>query len=165
MGWGDGVEDGEDGVGVEELAVNLPRLLPLAVEWAETRSREILDTGVPLTPHEVELACAVGVEHPERVRVKVVSAAPLPENPELRAVALQAESMGPSTDGLTLGYGIYLVVGFVDDRLMRHESRHVYQYERAGSIDAFLAKYVPGVINLKYWNAPDEVDAPAWENG
>jgi hypothetical protein len=89
----------------------------------------------------------------------------LPENPELRAAALQAELMGPSTHGLTLGYGIYLVEGFIDDRLVRHELRHVYQYERAGSIEAFLAKYIPDVLRLEYWNAPDEVDARAWENG
>jgi hypothetical protein len=41
----------------------------------------------------------------------------------------------------------------------------VYQYERAGSIAAFLAKYVPDVIEFGYRDAPDEVDARAWENG
>lgn len=148
-----------------DLAEALPRLLPLAVEWAESRSKDILATGAPPTPHELELAHSVGVQHPERMRIKTVPAVPLPENPELRTAALQAGLMGPSTHGLTLGYGIYLVGGVIDDRLVRHECRHVYQYERAGSIPAFLAKYVPDVLELGYWNAPDEVDARAWENG
>lgn len=143
----------------------LPRLLQLAVEWAESCSQDILDTGSPLTPRELRLARSVGVKHPERVRIKIVAAVPLPENPALRAAALQAGLMGPATRGLTLGYGIYLVRGFVDDRIKRHECRHVYQYERAESVEAFLATYVPDVLRLGYWNAPDEIDARAWEKG
>jgi hypothetical protein len=152
-------------MGIANLAENLPRLLPLAIEWAESRSREILASGSPLTPHEVELARSVGVRHPELVKIKVVPAVPLPENPELRAAALQAELMGPGNRGLTLGHGIYLVEKFIDDRLKRHELRHVHQYERAGSISAFLTKYVPDVLEHGYRNAPDEVDARAWEKG
>lgn len=38
------------------------------------------------------------------------------------------------------------------------------RYEQARSIEAFLSKYIPDVIHLGYWNAPDEVDARAHEN-
>jgi hypothetical protein len=148
-----------------DLSKELPRLLPLAVGWASSRSSEILEAGVPLSPHELHLARSVGVRYPERVRIKIVTAIPLPEDAELRAAAVQAELIGPSTHGLTLGYGIYFVDGSICDRLIRHECRHVYQYERAGSIEGFLAKYIPEVIQFSYWNAPDEVDARTWENG
>jgi len=152
-------------VGVDGVVENVSRLLPLAVEWAESRSREILETGTPLTSHELQLARYVGVQHPERVRIKIVSAVPLPETRELPAAALQAELIGPLNHGLTVGNGIYLVERYIDDRLKRHELRHVYQYERAGSIEAFLAKYVADVLRLGHSNAPDEIDARAWENG
>jgi hypothetical protein len=148
-----------------DLSKELPRLLPLAVGWASSCSREILETGIPLTPRELRLSRAVGVRDPERVRIKIVSTIPSPEDAELRAAAVQAELIGPSTSGLTLGYGIYLVEGFICDRLVRHECRHVHQYEQAGSIEAFLRKYIPDVLQFSYWNAPDEVDARAWENG
>jgi hypothetical protein len=147
------------------LPEELPRLLPLAFDWAESCSTEILESGVPLSPHEVDLARSVGVRRPERVRIKIVPSIPLPEDAELRAAAVQAELIGPSTRGLTLGYGIYFVQGFISDRLIRHECRHVYQYEQAGSIEAFLRRYIPDVLEYGYWNAPDEVDARAHENG
>jgi hypothetical protein len=148
-----------------DLIKDLPRLLPLAIEWAEARSGEILDSGALPTPHEQQTARSVGVRHPERVRVKIVPAVPLPENAELRTAAIQAGLLGPSTHGLTLGYGIYIVEGFSADRLKRHEFRHVYQYERAGSIAAFLTKYVPEVLEFGYRDAPDEIDARAHEDG
>jgi hypothetical protein len=148
-----------------DLLKELPQSLPLAVDWAESRSREILETGSPLTPKEQRLASSVGVQRPELVRIKIVPTVPVPENPKLRAAAEQSGLLGPSTHGLTLGYGIYLVEGFIEDRIKLHEFRHVYQYERAGSIAAFLAKYVPDVIEFGYRDAPDEVDARAWENG
>jgi hypothetical protein len=144
-----------------DLLKELPQLLPLAFEWAESRSREILESGSALPPKEQQLASSVGVRRPELVRVKIVPTVPLPENRKLRAAAEQSGLLGPSTRGLTLGYGIYLVEGFIDDRIKRHECRHVYQYERAGSIAAFLSKYVPDVLEFGYWDAPDEIDARA----
>jgi hypothetical protein len=88
-----------------DLSEELPRLLSLAVGWASSRSSEILESGVPLSSHNVHLARSVGVRYPERVRIKSVTAIPLPEDAELRAAAVRAELIGPSTRGLTLGYG------------------------------------------------------------
>jgi hypothetical protein len=77
-----------------DLAAELPRLLPIAIEWAEARSREILETGAVLTPIELQLARSVGVAHPERVRFKIANAVPLPDNQDLRAAAVQAGLLG-----------------------------------------------------------------------
>jgi hypothetical protein len=41
---------------MSDLAAELPRLLPLAIEWAEACSRDILETGVALTPSELQQA-------------------------------------------------------------------------------------------------------------
>jgi hypothetical protein len=148
-----------------DLVKELPQLLPLAVDWAESRLREILETGSPLTPKEQQLASSVSVRRPELVRIEIVTAIPVPGNPKLRAAAEQAGLLGPSTQGLTLGYGIYFVEGFIDDRVRRHECRHVYRYERAGLISAFLSKYVSDVLEFGYREAPDKIGARAWENG
>ena len=65
--------------------------------------------------------------------------------------------------GLTLGYGVYVCHGHGSIRLLSHEFRHVYQYEHAGSIAAFLPAYLQQIVTVGYNNAPLEVDARAHE--
>lgn len=142
-----------------DLASILPRLLPDAIEWAETKSDEILSSGVPLSEPEIRLARAVGVTNPERIKVSIVPALPLPDNPELRAVALQTGLLGPGMVGLTLGHGIYVCDGHVSKRSISHECRHVHQYETAGSISNYLPKYLQQIAMFGYHDAPFEKDA------
>ena len=56
--------------------------------------------------------------------------------------------------GLTLGYGVYVCHGHGTVRLLSHEFRHVYQYEQAGSIAAFLPVYLQQIVTFGYNNAP-----------
>jgi hypothetical protein len=98
-----------------DLSKELPRLLPLAVGWASSRSSEILETGIALTPREAHLARSVGVHYAERVRIKIVTAIPSPEDAELRAAAVQAELIGASTSGL-LQFGYWNAPDEVDAR-------------------------------------------------
>ncbi len=101
---------------------------------------------------------------PELVRVSEVDAVPIPDDPQLREAALTAGFLGPGTIGLTLGYGIYIVRGHRSNRLVSHECRHVYQYEAAGSIRAFLPRYLEQVLSVGYAAAPFEVDARQHEH-
>ena len=142
-----------------DLESALPRLWPLAVEWAESQSASIRATGIALDASGVCLAHSVGVQHPERIRLKIVTAISLPENDELRQAAIQAGLLGTGTIGLTLGYGIYLLEGRISQPLIRHECRHVHQYEEAGSLPAFLARYIREVLQFGYFDASLEKDA------
>ena len=63
--------------------------------------------------------------------------------------------------GLTLGYAVFVRRGHETLRLLSHEFRHVYQYEQAGSIGAFLSVYLPQVVQFGYEQAPFEIDARA----
>ncbi len=66
--------------------------------------------------------------------------------------------------GLTLGYAILIKRGGEQDRrLMRHELRHVAQYEDCGSITAFLNIHLPDFVAVGYQDARFEVDARAHE--
>jgi len=142
------------------LMAQLPRLLPKAVEWADRQQREILATGIPLTPAEIVMAREVGVAQPDKIRVKVVVSLPLPEDPELSAAALQTGLLGPNMTGLTLFYGIFICKSVVGSRnLIAHECRHVQQYERYGSVAAFLQEYLFQIVTAAYFNAPFEQDA------
>jgi hypothetical protein len=147
-----------------DLAAALPFLTPKAIEWAERRAAEIAASGEPLNAHGIELARKVGVASPERIRLSFVAQLPLPTDPDLRQAALQTGLLGPNMIGLTLGHGIYICNGHSSSRLLSHECRHVQQYEQAGSIAAYLPKYLQQIVQFGYTDAPYEVDARAHES-
>lgn len=142
-----------------DLHEALPIIVPLAVSWAKERSADILVKGAPLTAEECELAERMGVSQPERIRVQMVDRLPVPENPVLAQVAESTGLLGPNMVGLTLGYGLYICNGHRNRSLVSHECRHVFQYERAGSIESFLSMYLGQIATYGYQNAPLEVDA------
>ncbi len=146
-----------------DLRGALPQLLPGAIAWAEVRAREAATTGAALTEAASEIARRVGVRRPELIRVAVVDCLPLPDEPALRAAALQTGLLGPHTAGLTLGYSVFVVRGQESVRLLSHEFRHVHQYEAHGSIGAFLPVYLQQIVEVGYENAPYELDAQAHE--
>ena len=143
-----------------DLTAALPLLLPRAIAWAEAREAEALNSGTALSPYGgLALAQAVGVNRPELVRVCVVDDLPLPDDPELRQVALEMDVLGPEEAGLALGYAVYLHSGHNNTQNLSHECRHVFQYEAAGSIAAFLPVYLKQIVEFGYEGAPLEVDA------
>lgn len=142
-----------------DLSNALRGIHPKATAWAQTKESEALASGVPLSEDQSRLAASVGVVHPERVRVLVVSEMPYPEDPELALVADAVGMPGPDTAGLTLGYAVFVRTGFLSARLMAHELRHVHQYETAGSVGAFLAGYLEQIARVGYYDAPLEQDA------
>ena len=109
-----------------------------------------------MTDRECELARQVGVAQPERIRINVVSELPRPDDAELWRVLAPGWS---DKVGLTLGYAVYMVDGYADDRLLRHECRHVHQVERAGSVAAFIDRYFREYAKWGYWAMPLERDA------
>ncbi|MCU7846005.1 MAG: hypothetical protein KZQ93_19395 [Candidatus Thiodiazotropha sp. (ex Monitilora ramsayi)] len=142
-----------------DLRTLLPQLLPHAIAWAEFQSNHVASLGIALPESMIAVARHVGVQRPERIRVKLVDQIPLPEEPTLRQAAIEAGLLGPNILGLTLGYSIFIVHGHDDVRLISHECRHVYQYEVLGSIEKFLPVYLQQIVEYGYDNAPLEVDA------
>ena len=148
-----------------DLRAALPLLLPGAIAWAEARAGEVAATGVALTEAQADMARRVGVQRPELIRVVVVDSLPLPEDPTLRAAALETGLLGPHMEGLTLGYSVFVVRGHHSLRVLSHEFRHVHQYEAHGSIAAFLPVYLQQIVEVGYDTAPYELDAQAHEIG
>lgn len=146
-----------------DLKTALPLLLPGAIAWAEARAEEFATNGSALTEVELDIARSVGVQRSELIRVSIVDRIPLPEDPMLRAAALQTGLLGPGTEGLTLGYSVLICRGHETRHLLSHELRHVYQYESHGGIAAFLPVYLQQIVEFGYSNAPFEKDAKAHE--
>ena len=64
------------------------------------------------------------------------------------------------TVGLTLRYGIYIRKAYWGDRLLvAHECVHTGQYERSGSVHAFLMDYFTECITDGYPSAAMEQEA------
>ena len=138
------------------------QLLPLAVAWAEEQEQRILSTGVALTATQLADARQVGVVHPERVRLLPVESIPMPEHPLLQAAGEATGLISPFTAGLTLRYGIFIRSDMTDDRrLVAHELVHTAQYERLGSVAAFLRQYLQECLTVGYPASPLEQEAIA----
>ena len=153
--------DGLIGFGDPILLTNfVADLLPDAMAWAAAISLTAQKNGVALNPRWVQLAEAVGVQQPEKIRIYVVQEIPRPGNVELAKKAAQVGLLGPTIRGLTLGYSV-IVLGVHQNnpRVLAHEFRHVYQYEMAGSLEWFLREYLQQVITYGYWNSVLERDA------
>jgi hypothetical protein len=139
------------------------KIIPKAIAWAEAQRDYLMAHGLPLSGPDIADARTVGVVSPEKIRIGFVTSMPLPDDDELRSVALAEGMLGPDTAGLTLGHGIFILRGHESRRLFTHEFRHVYQYERAGSMESFLLEYLDQVFTSGYWGAPLEMDARAHE--
>ena len=138
----------------------LEELLPLAALWAEEQEKHILASGTPLAEEQLADAARVGVTQPQRVRLLAVSGIPAPEHPVLRAASEATGLISPFTAGLTLRYGIFVRSDFIDDRrLIAHELVHTGQYERFGSVAAFLRQYLSECLTIGYPAAPLEQEA------
>ena len=146
-----------------DLRQALPHLLPSAIAWAEAEAKKVTESGTALTPSEEEVARSVGVQRPELIRIATVEGLPLPEDAALRTAAEQTGLLGPGMVGLTLGHAVFICRGHKTRRLLSHEFRHVHQYEKHGSIAAFLPVYLKQIVEVGYANAPFEADARAHE--
>jgi len=148
------------------LRALLPLAAPLAAAWVRWHERRILARGEPLAPDEAAIARAAGVREPQRIRVLRVERVPIPAVPALAWLARRAGLPGPEVDGITLGHGIYLCTQVrAPARLLAHECRHVFQYEQAGSVGAFIAAYLREVAAFGYRDAPLEADARHFASG
>ncbi|MDP5135596.1 hypothetical protein ORJ04_06495 [Rheinheimera baltica] len=134
-----------------------------AAKWTEQNQLLIYQFGRALTSEEQNIALLVGVSKPERVHICEVPEIKRPQEPELAALCEQFGFLTKDTIGLTLGYGIYIKQGYLTTRLLSHELRHVYQYEQAGSTEAFLTRYIGEIMQFGYFNAPYEIDARSHE--
>src|SRR5579864_9116119 len=114
------------------MSVFVTVILPLACAWARRQESTILKMGVPLPLEQITTAKRLGILHPERIRLRVVSQVP-PVNWLLRWVGEKLGVVSGKTIGMALRYGIFIrEEHWGDRRLLTHELAHVAQYERLG---------------------------------
>jgi hypothetical protein len=143
---------------------NVDALMPGGLAFVDESEREVLRRGRPLTADETRLAQAVGVAHPERVRVWVTDEFTRPRD---REFILLARRLGIDVDeeekGRAAGYGIQLKPRFQRSRrLLAHELTHVAQYERMGNA-GLVRQYFLELLVVGYERSPIEAAARANE--
>lgn len=144
------------------VLAQIEKLIPLASRWAGKLEKRILREGVPLSPEETEDALALGVKHPERVRLLCLASVPTPKDRLLKAAAAAVQFLTPATRGLALRYGIFVRADVWRERdLIAHELVHTEQYERLGGIEPFLRQYLGECLSIGYPAAPLEQEAIA----
>jgi hypothetical protein len=135
-------------------------LLSLATAWVEELEGDVLRRGIPLDQSQLSDARAVGVGHPERVRLLQVAQVPLPEHPLLLATCEATKAIGPRTWALSARYGILVRAERWGQReVVIHELVHTAQYQKLGSIRAFLQKYLRECLTVGYPQNPMEQEA------
>ena len=142
---------------------NYRELMPLVMAWLFEVESNILTNGVELTDIETRDAISVGVQFPEKIRVLTVDKISKPDNPLLIQAGQETGLLSDTTIGRTVGYGIEILKGESSRRLLRHEFRHVYQFEQAGSVELFTIEYVKSVLSTGYFDSTFEQDARAAE--
>lgn len=139
-------------------------LLPMAIQWLLSVEANALEHGRSLTEPEIQDAYAVGVKAPEKIRLLSVDQITRPEQPELVKAGTEIGLLEESALGRTVRYGIEIKHGSASRRLLRHEFRHVQQFESADSFESFILDYVKSVFNDGYDNSWYEQDARAFED-
>jgi len=138
----------------------LPLIVPAAAAWVWQRERAVLRKGVLLSAAQNADARALGVRHPERVRLHRVTAITTFEHPLLVPLAWATRFAFAQVLGLTLRYAILIQNDRWGDReLVAHELAHVAQYERFGGIAPFLSAYLRECLDAGYPFGPLEQEA------
>lgn len=142
------------------LRRTLPLWLPLAAIWARMEEKLVLRRGVALEEPFLADAAAMGVSHPERIRLLKVNRVPLPRSRLLYAIGKMAGLSSDTTTGMSVRYGIFIRSEFWGNRhLIAHECVHTAQYERLGGMRPFLNLYLRECLDLGYLDSPLEQEA------
>ncbi|MDP3211931.1 hypothetical protein [Methylotenera sp.] len=115
--------------------------------------------GRTLTEAETKIALDVGVAYPDNIWIIVIDQVPAPDIDILAKLRIQNGLQHSHTSGLALGYIVFLKNGLMNNYLLAHEFRHVYQFEKIGSIERMILLYIQEIIKFGYQNAPLEMDA------
>ena len=133
--------------------------LPEVVAWVEAQERMILEQGEPLCDQGLQDAKAMGVEHPERIRLLEVDDVPLPDHPLMREAAV-AGLLVARPSAMCVRYGLFIRRNCPNKRyVIAHECVHTSQFERLGGIEAFSRQYLIECFTQGYMDSPLEAEA------
>lgn len=143
---------------IEEASIK--KLLPKVCDWLEQQENEIMTEGRLLTSEEKTIARQIGVKNYDIVRVWITKEVPFPKDPLLIQLGKQIGLLNSTTQGICFRYGIFINEQTINQReVLAHELIHTLQYERFGSIEAFISQYLKECIEVGYHQSVLENEA------
>jgi len=142
-----------------EVKQKLEVLTPLTLEWFNDIEKQYLAKGRTLTTEEIQMARAIGVSRPEKIRVIILKDFPYPAN-ETLMLHTKNYGMGSSAEGgRTMGNIIMLKAQRKDERwLLAYELAHIAQQEKLGR-NAYVRQFITELEMLGRKRAPLELNA------
>jgi hypothetical protein len=135
-------------------------LLPKVGEWLESQENNIISIGRYLTPEELAIAKRIGIKNYHIIRVYESSVVPNPSDIVLNELGKQIGLISTNTSGICFRYGIFIHENTIDKKaVLTHELIHTLQYERFGSIKAFITQYLKECIEVGYHQCDLEKEA------
>lgn len=130
---------------------SIKKLLPKVCDWLEQQENAIISQGRLLTSDEQSIAREIGVKNYDIVRVWMSKEVPSPNDALLLQLAKQIGFLNSNTQGICFRYGIFIHKQTINPKeVLAHELIHTLQYERFGSIEAFITQYLSECIEVGY---------------
>ena len=143
-----------------QALTNFSQSMPATLAWAMRVNANALAKGKSLSLCQAADAHEVGVRKPEAVRILRVPCLPQPDCPQFQLIASQCGLDLERSSGMALGYAVLICHSALGDRrVLRHELRHVAQFEESDSLSRFLDEYLAQIVQHGYRDAPLEDDA------
>ena len=138
----------------------LAKLIPKICEWLEYQENNIISIGRDLTLEELDIAKRIGIKNYDIIRVYESPIVPTPKDIILLEFGRQVGLISSSTHGICFRYGIFINEQTENKKLvLTHELIHTLQYERFGSIKAFISCYLKECIEVGYHESDLEKEA------
>ena len=135
-------------------------LIPKVCEWLEYQENNIISIGRDLTPEELDIAKRIGIKNYDIIRVYESSIVPNPSDIVLNELGKQIGLISANTIGICFRYGIFIHENASDKKaVLTHELIHTLQYERFGSIKAFITLYLKECLEVGYHQSDLEKEA------
>lgn len=132
----------------------------MGTPWVAWHEVCIRTKGTPISAHLIDWARDQGIQSPDLTHVTRTHPIPLPAPVFLRHWLDNRGFPCIHLSGLSLRHGIYLAPNLPDeDDTLRHELIHTRQYQQAGSIFAFLRRYLFQCLTEGYLHCQMEREA------
>ena len=136
------------------------KFLPKVCHFIENQENDIMSIGRDLTQEELAIAKKIGVKNFDIIKVYESPIVPTPNDSILSELGKQVGLVSSNTKGICFRYGIFINENSTDIKaVLIHELIHTLQYERFGSIEAFISQYLKECIEDGYINSDLEKEA------
>jgi hypothetical protein len=144
-----------------EVTQKVDKLMDEVYKFALKSEDYALKHGRELTVNELKYAKSIGVKHPEKVRVMIMSDFPVPTHEGVLEGFKELGFDSMFVAGITYRYGIYIKSSWLVSKeyVLAHELIHVRQVEKTNNWKKHTRQYLIQAFSYEYFEMPYEHEA------